>query len=101
MIAATIISSGTLSGGGAAPGAPVANFSASDLSPVVGETVQFNDLSTNAPTNWEWTINGAVWSNDQNPTYYFNLPGNFVVTLKATNAFGSNTSSPQTVSVTY
>ena len=73
---------------------PVADFSASKLSICVGECISFTDLTTNSPTSWSWTFNGAGTTNStvQNPANIcYNTPGNYTVTLVATNANGSDT----------
>ncbi len=77
---------------------PVADFSADDVNPVVGQMVTFTDLSTNSPTSWSWvftpgtvTYVGGTSSSSQNPQVTFDAPGSYTVTLTATNAGGSNT----------
>jgi len=73
---------------------PVANFGADSLTIVMGTNVDFNDLSTNTPTSWNWTFTGGVPSTStvQNPqNIVYSTPGCYPVTLVATNAFGSDT----------
>ncbi len=73
---------------------PDANFTASATTIFVGQSIDFTDLSTNAPTAWTWTFNGATpaSSNAQNPTnIVYNTPGCYTVTLTATNPNGNNT----------
>jgi len=77
---------------------PVANFSASSVTPPVNTTVTFNDLSTNAPTSWSWTISpgtytftGGTNANSQNPQVQFTALGTYTISLTATNANGSDT----------
>ena len=76
---------------------PVANFSASTTTPVIGQTVTFTDLSTNSPTSWAWSFSpatityvGGTTSASQNPQVQFNAAGYYSVTLTATNAGGSD-----------
>ncbi len=76
---------------------PVSNFTASSLTPSVGETVAFTDLSSNAPTSWAWSFSpatvtyvDATTASSQNPHVQFNAVGAYNVTLTATNSFGSN-----------
>ena len=81
--------------------APVANFSADDTTPDVGQTVIFTDESTNTPNSWSWAIEGdentdyqyvdSTSSTSQNPHVKFLEAGTYDVSLTATNAGGSNT----------
>jgi len=75
------------------PQQPLADFSASPVSVCAGGTVQFTDLSTNAPTSWSWTFPGGTpgSSTQQNPLITYNTPGTYNVTLVATNIYGSDT----------
>ncbi len=71
---------------GAAPGFP------SQQQPYVGQTVQFTDLSTNAPTAWSWyDFQGAgVTYTVQHPTHAWSTAGGKNVRLIATNCQGSS-----------
>ena len=77
---------------------PVAEFSASNLSPAVNSVVIFSDLSENVPTAWAWSfspadvtyVNGTT-ENSQNPEVLFSNLGFYTVTLTVTNAYGSDT----------
>ncbi len=76
---------------------PVANFSANNTAPAIGQTVAFTDLSTNSPTSWAWSFNpatvtyvGGTTSASQNPQVQFSAGGLYTVTLTATNASGSD-----------
>lgn len=72
---------------------PHANFSATPLTPCTGQTVQFTDLSTFSPSAWSWSFPGGTPSSSsaQNPAIVYNTPGTYPVTLIATNAAGSGT----------
>jgi PKD repeat protein len=59
--------------------------------------VSFTDLSTFNPTSWLWSFGDSNTSTLQNPTHTYSAPGTYTVTLIATNAFGSDTT---TLSVT-
>jgi len=75
------------------PGAPTAGFTGTPTSGTAPLTVAFTDQSTGAPTAWAWDFNndGTVDSTAQNPTFTYNSAGTYTVTLKASNASGSNT----------
>lgn len=72
---------------------PVANFSANPTNINPGETINFSDISTNAPTSWSWTFAGGTPSTStlQNPSIIYASEGNYAVSLTATNADGSDT----------
>lgn len=97
MIAATIFKTGTLSGGGPAPGAPVASFTVSATNVYAGSQVFFTDTSTGVPTSWNWQINGSTFSTAQNTIFTPPTPGVYVVILTVSNSFGSNTTSVPTI----
>ncbi len=73
--------------------APLANFSATPTSVCPGQTVQFTDLSTFAPTSWTWSFPGGTPSSStsQNPAIVYNSVGTYPVTLVASNGAGSGT----------
>jgi PKD repeat protein len=52
-----------------------------------GESVSFQDLSTNGVNNWSWNFPGGTpaSSGDQNPVITYNVPGVYDVTLTADN----------------
>lgn len=74
-------------------GKPSPNFSytipASHCAPM---TVPFTDLSVGAGgapiTNWQWSFGDGGVSSAKNPTYVYNIPGTFTVTLIAKDANG-------------
>ncbi len=71
---------------------PVAAFVGDPTSQCVPFTVQFTDLSANDPTAWQWTFPGGTPSSStqKNPIVTYKTYGKFDVTLKASNAYGSN-----------
>jgi Zn-dependent metalloprotease len=73
-------------------GPPVANFSGTPTSGGAPLTVNFTDLSSNDPTSWSWSFPGGTPSGStvQNPSVTYNTPGNYNVSLTATNASGSD-----------
>lgn len=66
---------------------PVVDFSVSlNLIPV-GNSVMFNDLTTGSPLSWVWTFEGGEpnsYSGKIPPPVYYNLAGNYNVTLTVT-----------------
>ncbi|MCI1186160.1 GEVED domain-containing protein [Hymenobacter sp. DH14] len=87
---------------------PVINFSSNYVAGSCVNPVQFTDLSTNAPTSWQWDFgDGSANSTVQNPSHQYAATGTYNVTLTATNAFGTasitrlNAVSVQVPCVTY
>ena len=83
--------------GGGLPPAPAANFSYVPTSPLAGDTVQFTDTTFFNPTSWSWNFGdpgsgGFNTASVQNPAHLFASPGVFTVSLTATNAGGSSSS---------
>ena len=81
---------------GQSPGvfAPVASFITDDPNPQVGDTMDFYDTSTNVPTSWTWTLNGNLYSNDQNPSgLYISSQGAITIGLTVSNFAGSSSCS--------
>jgi len=73
---------------------PIAAFTASTTFPAINQPVDFTDESLQTPTSWYWTFEGGTpaTSTAQNPTgITFATNGYHVVTLRATNATGSDT----------
>ena len=77
--------------------APVAEFSSNVQTGQTPLNVQFNDLSTNSPTAWNWSFEGGTpaTSAQQNPAVVYNTPGTYAVTLIASNAAGNDTQTKQ------
>lgn len=72
-------------------GVPNADFTASTRSGKAPLGVNFTDLSTGNPTSWTWSFGDGVTSITQHPTHTYTLPGSYTVTLRVTNASGSDT----------
>ncbi len=73
--------------------APIADFQADNTNILVGESINFTDMSQNYPTSWQWEFDGAETqtSNEQNPqNIVYNTPGTYQVKLTATNSAGSD-----------
>ncbi len=78
----------------AANDVPEANFIANYTVIQPGEMVDFHDISSNAPYQWEWTFEGAFTpeSTDQHPDgILYEDEGMFDVTLVAKNSEGNDT----------
>jgi PKD repeat protein len=70
---------------------PIADF---ECSPVLGPsplTVQFTDESEFLPYQWSWDFGDGQTSTLQHPTHTYTEPGTYTVTLRASNAIGSDT----------
>jgi PKD repeat protein len=78
---------------------PVTAFTATPTSGCAPLTVQFTNQTTGA-TSYSWQFPGGTpsTSTDVNPLVLFTNPGNYTVTLTATNAAGSSTAT-STISV--
>lgn len=73
--------------------APEADFSASQTLVLTGESIDFEDLSSNDPTSWLWEFEGGSpeSSSEQNPAgITYNSPGDYYVTLTASNPYGES-----------
>jgi PKD repeat protein len=72
---------------------PLANFTATPPSGPAPLTIRFNDTSTGSPTSWLWDFGDGNTTNaaEQNPVHTYLANGSFTVSLNATNAVGSNT----------
>jgi len=65
---------------------PTANFSASPVTQCAYQDVQFTDLSTPVVDQWIWGFGDGSASSLQNPLHAYLVPGNYSVTLIATNS---------------
>jgi PKD repeat protein len=80
---------------------PVANFTASATTICAGQTVTLTDNSTNAPTSWNWTMNGGIptTASVQNPSVTYSSAGTYTVSLVSHNSAGSSTSISKAITV--
>jgi PKD repeat protein len=70
---------------------PVANFSGTPTSGYRPLLVQFTDTSTGTVSTWAWNFgDGVGTSNLQNPSYTYNNPGTYTVTLTVTGPGGTD-----------
>jgi PKD repeat protein len=69
---------------------PVADFSASPTNGAVPLYVIFTDQSTGYIDTWAWDVdnNGSTDSTEQNPSFVYNSPGTYTVTLTVTGPGG-------------
>ena len=54
-------------------------------------TIDFTDLSTQSPIDWDWDFGDGGSSTLENPSHTYSANGIYTVTLTATNAVGSGT----------
>ena len=75
---------------------PIAEFVGDPVYGPAPLTVNFTDLSTNAPTSWSWDFGDDSTSSVQDPTHIYQAPGEYgrgeayTVTLTATNEHGAD-----------
>jgi PKD repeat protein len=76
---------------------PVAKFTVDNsvneygvVGAVVGETIQYRDLSENTVTSWLWDFGDGTTSDQQNPHHVYQQEGNYTVTLTVSNSAGSD-----------
>lgn len=79
--------------------APVADFSVPTNTICSEQSLQFTDLSSNAPTAWSYSINGVATSTAQSPEFTFTTSGTYSVDLEASNATGPSAIFSQTILV--
>jgi len=79
--------------GASGPASPVACFSASPRGGRKPLAVTFTDLSSGAPTSWEWDFGDGATSTAQNPTHDYSLPGSYAVALTVANDYGTDSES--------
>lgn len=73
-------------------GAPQPNITTARRQVCAGETIFFEDISSNFPRQWAWQFPGGTpaTSNVQHPFVTYNTPGTYSVSLGVSNSFGSN-----------
>ncbi len=70
---------------------PVANFTGTPRDGTNSLTVTFTDSSTPSATLWQWTFGDGNISFEPSPVHEYVSPGNYTVSLTASNAGGSDT----------
>jgi PKD repeat protein len=68
---------------------PVARFSFTPANPRPGESVEFKDESTGAPSAWAWTFGDNGTASTPEPSHVFSGVGTYKVTLKITTSQGT------------
>jgi PKD repeat protein len=74
---------------------PIAKFLAEPATGQAPLTVQFTDLSTGNPKQYEWSFGDGTQSTAKNPVHIFQNGGSYNVTLTVTNSYGTNKYSPE------
>lgn len=69
---------------------PIADFSGNPTTIYENETVNFTDLSTEAPSSWLWDFGDGSTSTIQYPSHVYSNAGVYTVTLTATNNIDSD-----------
>jgi PKD repeat protein/C1A family cysteine protease len=69
---------------------PFAAFSASQISGNAPLNVTFTDMSTGTPTSWNWNFGDRTSSTGKNPVHTYSKAGKYTVSLRVSNAAGSN-----------
>jgi len=69
---------------------PTASFVMSPSNPAAGSPVQFTDTSAGGAATWSWTFGDGQNSNSQSPVHTFDQPGQYPVTLTASNGGGQS-----------
>jgi len=73
--------------------APSAEFDWTPAAPVAGNYVRFFDRSSGNPAAWSWNFGDGETSQERSPQHFYRSPGNYTVTLSASNELGANTRS--------
>lgn len=77
---------------------PISSFTMTPNPVLAGQTVIFNDTSTNSPVGWDWNFgDGSAHETTQNTTHIYQTPGNYEVNLTVSD--GGYNSSVQTETV--
>jgi PKD repeat protein len=75
---------------------PVAGFTPSKTSAMVGEEIQFSNTSTDA-TSYAWSFGDGTTSTSESPTKTYDAAGTYTVSLSATGAGGTASSTAQII----
>lgn len=80
---------------------PVGAFNTFYSAGCINTPLQFNDLSANSPTTWNWTFSGGnpSFSSQQNPLITYSATGIYTVMLTTSNSNGNSAPFTKTVSI--
>jgi PKD repeat protein len=78
---------------------PTAAFSYTPPSPLLGQPLQFSDLSSGNPNAWMWDFGDGYLARLQNPQHVFLSSGTYTVTLSASNVCGWGGASGQPIDI--
>jgi PKD repeat protein len=76
--------------GGPRPAVPAAAFFADVRQPFPPASVQFFDASSGEPSQWSWAFGDGTTSRNRNPVHTYAQAGQYTVSLRVTNALGSD-----------
>ena len=76
---------------------PSAAFGLSEGVVAPGEVISFTDQSQNTPTSWAWDFGDGNTSSQRSPSYAYEAPGTYQVSLRVSNEGGTSTASQQVV----
>ena len=76
---------------------PVAAFTFTPSSPIIGDTVTFTDASAGNPVSYAWNFGDGATSTSKNPTHAYTAAGTYTVTESVTNPAGTNTATQSVV----
>ena len=85
--------------GGAPLPRPTASFTAIPSRGPAPLTVNFTDTSSGSPTSWAWTFGDGNSSTSQNPANAYPVPGDYTVTLIASNNAGGSSTNTTMINV--
>ena len=83
---------------------PTAFFTISNAVGIIGQSIQFNDVSTDTDGSiiawaWDFENDGIIDSTAQNPAHTFTTSGSFFVTLQVTDDQGNSASNSGTIPI--
>lgn len=78
-----------------------ADFDYNPKEPIIGEWIQFTDLSTPEflPKAWTWEFGDGGWSYDKDPQHLYGVAGQYTVNLTSTNFYGTDDTSTKQLTI--